>query len=239
MNLILFFPEDFVGKSRRVRLSGRRFEHVREILKARLGDPLCVGLAGGKIGRGKIVKMSADSLDLDVTLDEAPPPPIPVTLILALPRPPVIRRALQSATALGIKKIILLNFCRVEKSFWNSSALKPEAIREQLILGLEQARDTVMPEVVLRPRFKPFVEDELPSLIQGATALVAHPGADKPCPVNVHKPITLLIGPEGGIIPFELDLLQRAGFQTISLGQRILKTETALIMAISRLNSDF
>src|SRR5208283_3585485 len=100
---------------------------------------------------------------------------LPVTLILALPRPPMLKRILFSAAMLGVKKIIILNFNRVEKSLWNSSSLKPKAIEEQLVLGLEQAKDTVMPEVIIKKRFKPFVEDELPILIKGKSALVAHP----------------------------------------------------------------
>ena len=105
---------------------------------------------------------------------------MPLTLILALPRPPMLKRILFSAAMLGIKKIIILNFNRVEKSLWNSSSLKPPAITEQLTLGLEQAKDTIMPEVILKKAFKPFVQDELPVLIKGKSALVAHPGGKIP-----------------------------------------------------------
>lgn len=71
-------------------------------------------------------------------------------------------------------KVILLNSYRVE-SFWQTPFLEPEAIREQLILGLEQARDSVLPEVIIEKRFKPFVEDRLPHMAAGTLGLVGHP----------------------------------------------------------------
>ena len=120
-------------------------------------------------------KRESSYIELEVKLDRKPPEALPLTLILALPRPPMLKRILFSAAMLGVKKIIILNFNRVEKSLWNSSSLKPQAITEQLVLGLEQAKDTMMPEVILKKRFKPFVQDELPALIKGKLALVAHP----------------------------------------------------------------
>src|SRR5208283_3296222 len=116
-----------------------------------------------------------DCVELEVKLDCKPPKELPLTLILALPRPPMLKRILFSAAMLGVKKIIILNFNRVEKSLWNSSALTGQAITEQLVLGLEQAKDTVMPEVILKKGFKPFVEDELRGLIKGTRVLVTHP----------------------------------------------------------------
>ena len=80
------------------------------------------------------------------------------------------------------------NSSRVEKSFWQSPFLQPEALEQQMILGLEQARDTLMPEIHLRKRFKPFVEDELGEIIKGSQALVAHPLTEVPCPINCIQP---------------------------------------------------
>jgi 16S rRNA (uracil1498-N3)-methyltransferase len=124
---------------------------------------------------------------------------------------------------------------------WNSSSLKPAAITEQLVLGLEQAKDTLMPEVVLKKGFKPFVQDELPALIKGKLALVAHPekvGTD----TTFFKessvcPYFLIIGPEGGIIDYELESLKAAGCQTVDLGPRILRTDSVLPFVVGRLFS--
>ena len=234
MNLVLLHQEDFID-SHRVRFSGRRYEHISKIHKARPGDELCVGVKGGKIGSGRILKMDTDSVEMDVTLTENPPPPLPLTLILALPRPQVIKRTLLCAASLGIKKIIFLNFFRVEKSLWQSSSLKKEAIEEQIILGLEQAKDTILPEVKLRKLFKPFVEDELPGLIKGTLAFVAHPGSPNPCPKDLRQPVTLAIGPEGGMVDYELESLRQMDFKDLDLGPRILRVESVLPFMIGRL----
>jgi 16S rRNA (uracil1498-N3)-methyltransferase len=158
MNLILLFREDFIGQSR-VRLEGRRFRHVKDVHRALPGDELNVGLAGGLMGRGKVVELRDGVLEMDVDLFREPPAPLPLTLILALPRPKVLRRVLSSVTSMGVKKIFLINSWRVEKSFWQSPLLEADRLSRQLVLGLEQARDTVIPEVLIRPLFKPFVED--------------------------------------------------------------------------------
>lgn len=235
MNLILLFPEDFIDEDGRVRLTGRRHQHILSIHKAKLGDELCVGLVNGKIGTGRIITLDHQSVDLEVELTEEPPSSIALTLILALPRPQVIKRTLLCAASLGIKKIIFLNFFRVEKSFWQSSSLTEDAIKESLVLGLEQAKDTGLPEVLLRKRFKIFVEDELPELTKGTLSLMAHPGALHACPVSVRQPVTLVIGPEGGLIDFELEKLTELGFQATNLGPRILRVESVLPFIVGKM----
>lgn len=235
MNLILLSPEDFLPGSARVRLAGRRLEHVRAVHRAAVGDELRVGLLGGRIGSGRVLVLGPDALEMEVRLDREPPAPLPVTLLLALPRPKVVRRVLRSATALGVKRVVLLNCFRVERSYWQSPFLSPAAVEGQLALGLEQACDTVSPVVELRRRFKPFVEDELPALAAGTLRLVAHPAAATPCPRGLAGPVTLAVGPEGGFIPYEVDLLRACGFEPVGLGERVLSVETAVPALLARL----
>jgi len=234
MNLILLFKDDFIDENK-VRLEGRRLRHILEVHRPVKGDELRVGLAGGLTGPGRITSITGDALEMEVTLINRPPASLPLTLILALPRPKVLRRVLLSVTAMGVKRIFLLNSYRVEKSFWQSPVLEPDNIRRQLILGLEQARDTILPEVFLRPFFKPFAEDEAPSLIKDTLPLVAHPGAQGLCPSDVRQPVTLAIGPEGGFIQYEIDKLTSCGFHAVHLGERILNIEAAVPGLISRL----
>jgi RsmE family RNA methyltransferase len=158
-----------------------------------------------------------------------------LTLVLALPRPKMLRRVFQTVATMGVPRVVLVNSYRVEKSFWQTPFLEPEAIREQLILGLEQARDSVLPEIVIEKRFKPFVEDCLPAIVGGTLGLVGHPGNHPPCPRALTEPVTLAIGPEGGWIPYEIDLLGKAGLQPVQLGERILRVETAVTALLSRL----
>ena len=234
MNLILLFKKDFVGDNK-VRLEGRRFRHIVEVHRPVEGDELRVGLAGGLTGPGRITSITADSLVMEISLTEDPPAALPLTLILALPRPKVLRRVLLSVTAMGVKRIFLLNSFRVEKSFWQSPVLEPESIQRQLVLGLEQARDTILPEVLLKPFFKPFVEDEVPDIIKNSLPLVAHPTAQEACPRDVRQPVTLAIGPEGGFIPYEVEKMISCGFHAVHLGERILNIESAVPSLISRL----
>lgn len=172
---------------------------------------------------------------MDVQLDQDPPAKLPLTLILALPRPKVLRRVLRSMSAMGVRRIILLNCFRVEKSYWSSPLLHPQCIMEQLILGLEQAGDTVLPEILLRPLFKPFVEDELSELADGTFLLVADPAASASCPRDIRQAATLAVGPEGGFIPYEIEKLVSCGFTPVRISGRILSVETAVPALVSRL----
>jgi len=234
MNLVLLFQNDFIGDTGRVRLKGRRFTHIRDVLKSRVGDRLCVGIAGGNIGNGLITLLDDDVLEMEVTAECAPPQALPVTLILALPRPKVLRRVILSVVTMGVKRIVLINAYRVEKSYWKSPFLEKVEMDKKIILGLEQARDTGLPEIMMRPLFKPFIEDELPGIIYGSLSLIAHPGAAEACPRENKKPVTLAVGPEGGFIPYEIEKLILCGFTPVHLGCRILPIETAIPALLSR-----
>lgn len=232
MNLILLFPEDFVAGGE-VRLAGRRLAHVVQVHRAAVGDTLAVGVAGGRMGRGEVTRLDREALEMRVTLDRDPPAPLPATLVLALPRPKVLNRVIASVTSLGVKRIFLVNAWRVEKSYWKSPRLAEENLLLQRILGLEQARDTVLPAIEVRRFFRPFVEDELPAIIEGTRALVAHPGPAAAIPGHSDGPLTLAIGPEGGFIAQEVASLERIGFERVSLGERVLRVETAVAVALA------
>lgn len=239
MNLILLFEDDFVSPEK-VRISGRRLEHIIKVHRAQIGDKLTVGLLNSKIGTGKVLTISSQQIELEVILDHDPPEPIPLTLIIALPRPKMLKRILQSAASLGIKKIYLINSWRVEKAFWSSPLLEPERLKNELLLGLEQAKDTLMPEIHLKRLFKPFVIEELSMLTKGSLdnkpiALAAHPKAVLPCPQNIDQSAILAMGPEGGFIDIEIETLEQAGFAAVNLGRRILRLETAVPFIVSKL----
>ena len=234
MNLLLLEDGDFIAEDR-VRLSGRRLKHMLEVQQVAPGDSLRVGRLNGLMGSAQVLQLDAEQAELSISLDQAPPAKLPLTLLLALPRPKMLKRVLQSVSSMGVQRLILLNSYRVEKSFWQTPFLQPDAIREQLILGLEQARDTVLPEVMIEKRFKPFVEDRLPALTAGTLGLVGHPGHYPSCPRAVEQPVTLAIGPEGGWIPYEVEKLAEAGLQPVQLGERILRVETAVTALLARL----
>ena len=234
MNLLILEPTDFIAEGR-VLLTGRRLRHVTEVHRAAVGDDLAVGLLEGSLGRGRVTRLDPEALELEVDLDQPPPPKLPLTLVLALPRPKVLNRVLAAATSLGVARIYLVNAWKVEKSYWKSPRLAEENLRLQRILGLEQARDTRLPELHLRRLLRPFAEQELPGLIQATLPLLAHPGVATPCPRAVAGPVTLVIGPEGGFIPQEIELLTRSGCRPVNLGERILRVETAVAALVGRL----
>jgi RsmE family RNA methyltransferase len=216
-------------------ISGRQHLHLQQTLRAKPGDTLRVGAIDGLLGSATVLQMDNQAARLEVVLDRQPPPPLPLTMVLALPRPKMMRRILQTTASLGVKTLHLINSYRVDKSFWGTPWLAADAIREQLWLGLEQAADTVFPQVHLHQLFKPFVEDQLPALAADTLALVAHPYGDQPCPAGIHQATTLAIGPEGGFIPYEIDKLRECGFAPVTLGPRILRVETAIPVLVARL----
>tara|TARA_Y100001001_G_scaffold130987_1_gene130409 strand:- start:5351 stop:6070 length:720 start_codon:yes stop_codon:yes gene_type:complete len=234
MNLALLFDEDFIAPDRAI-LSGRRLAHLHSVIKVVAGDTVPVGREGGQMGTGVVVRLTDTEAELQVTLDQPPPAPLPLTLVLAMPRPKMFRRILQTSAALGVKDLWLINSYKVEKSFWQTPWLSDQQVRENLTLGLEQSKDTLMPRVQIRKLFKPFVEDELPSLVAGRKALVAHPGTSTPCPTHLNQPTVLCIGPEGGFTDYEVGKLEDAGCQGVHLGARILRVETAVPVLVSRL----
>lgn len=235
MNLILLFQEDFIDENK-VSLKGRRLNHVLSVHRAQLGDTLKIGVVNGKIGTGLITSLTTDALEMEVKLTDAPPKPSNIQIILAMTRPKVFKRVLQDLTTMGVKKIFVIKTWRVDKSYWGSSYLNNEALLKHMILGLEQGKDTILPEVHIKKLFKPFVEDEIPDIIRGTKAIVAHPTSIKKCPYNLKEPITLAIGPEGGFIPYEIEMLKNQGFEIVNLGDRILRTETVIPYLIGRLS---
>ncbi len=232
MNLLLLHPGEVDGEGRAA-LEGRRAQHAREVLKVQAGDTLRVGVRGGQLGTSQVLEQAPGRLVLQVTLGGQPPARPGLDLVLAIPRPKALKRVIASVASLGVDRVFLVNAARVEKSFFDSKVLAPEFLAELIDLGLEQARDTMPPTIELRERLKPFVEDELPALTRGATCLVPHPGAEAPLgPQAKGTRVCLAIGPDGGWVPFEVELLQKAGFVAVGLGERILKVEVAIPFAI-------
>lgn len=223
------------------RLAGRRARHVIEVHRVSAGDTLRVGIVGRLMGEGRVESVSADEVVLSVAEQQPPPPPLDIDLLLALPRPKILKKVLPAATSMGLKRIVLVNSARVDKSYFTTPMLQPDGLRELLLLGLEQARDTVLPEVLIRPRFRPFIEDEVPTLWPDPTVrLLAHPMAESPIERaqvgTAGTGAVIAIGPEGGWVPFEVELLTKLGFVGLSLGERILRVDTAVPAILAQLS---
>lgn len=233
MNLLLLSP-DQLSEKKAIITDARRLQHIQQHLKLKTGDSIKVGQKDGLKGTAIVESINDHQLVLQqLEFHQSPPAKLPLILIVALPRPKVLRRLVMDAVTLGVEQLYLIHSYRVEKSYWQTPFL--QQLDHYIELGLEQAGDTVMPQVQCFKRLRPFVEDVLPTLILGRQAFVAHPYAEQSLPIATQQPIVLVIGPEGGFIPFEVALLQQNGCQPATLGNRILRTETAIATIIGRL----
>jgi len=236
MNLILIHPHELDGTGR-VGLTGVRSEHIRTVLRASLGRELRVGLLNGSPGCGTVEEIRGSEVILRCEFNGEIPPRPPVDLLLALPRPKVMKRLWAQLSALGVGRIILTNAEKVERYYFDSHVLEPEFYTGLLIEGLQQAGDTRLPEVQIVRQLKPFLEDELDAVFpRTGTRLLADPsGLQNIFQLEPAAPqrSCLAIGPEGGWTPYELELLTAHGFQTFNAGPRILRTDTACIALLS------
>ncbi|MCI5125207.1 MAG: 16S rRNA (uracil(1498)-N(3))-methyltransferase [Candidatus Electrothrix sp. AR5] len=237
MNLLLFEQHE-LDDADRLSLIDHRAKHIHTVLKLKVGDTLRIGIVNGKMGRGEIIRMDDNVVELEVQLDGVPPPPPDVELILALPRPIMLQRILKQATVMGVRRFHLIRSAKVEKSFFQTPVLEPKKIKALLQEGLTQAVDTYLPEVLIHHRFKPFVQDIVPTL--NGYGLLAHPGvtaklSDLSPRSGEKKKILLAVGPEGGWNDFEVDNFLAQGFAVFSMGERILHVDTAVVALLAQL----
>jgi len=240
LNLILLEPAE-IDLEGRARISGPRAEHSLEVLKVVPGQSVRVGVIDGPRGAATIRAIEGRTIELICALEANTPPRPGVDLLLAVPRPKVMRRLWAQLSALGVGRILLTNADRVERPYFDTHVLTPECYRPLLIEGLQQAQDTRLPEVSIHRRFKVLVEDDLEALCGPGRRLVADPaGSGSPgavvrghAAINPDRRVLLAVGPEGGWNRFELDLLTAHGFERTSMGPRTLRTDTACLALLA------
>lgn len=233
MNIVLLDPKQTTSELWAI-ASARQLEHLKKHVDVQVGDTLKVGIRDAKRYLTEVVAIEEKVIRVKPLQEESVPAKLAVTLIVAMPRPKVLRRLIMDSVTLGVEKIILLHSYRVDKSYWQSPFL--QQLDQYVNLGLEQAGDTIAPQIEIYKRFKPFVEDVLPNMISaGCPAYVAHPYTENKMPYAIDHPCTILIGPEGGFIPYEIDLLEKNGCLAFSLGNRIIRTETVISYVLGRL----
>ncbi|MDT8391411.1 MAG: RsmE family RNA methyltransferase [Lentisphaeria bacterium] len=235
MNTIILFPDEIAGDGR-VCLEGRRADHIHTILGADIGKSVRVGVLNGGRGTGTIQSNDDKKVVLSCVIDQPPPPESRVDLLLAMPRPLVLKRLWPQVTAMGVRRVILTNANKVERSYFDSHWNRPDYYRERMIEGLEQTGDTRLPEVQIKKRLKIFLEDELDDMFPDSRRVMAHPEPDaRPrvfMPKNRER-MLIAVGPEGGWTDYELDLFAAHGFARASLGWRVLRTETACVALLA------
>ncbi len=236
MNLILFDERDAIDAGR-VTLTDVRARHLVRVLGVTPGQTVRVGLMNGPRGSGSVERIDGERVTLQCSFDPAAPPRPAIDLLLAVPRPKVMRRLWAPLASLGVGRIILTNAERVERPYFDSHVLDEAHYRPLLVEGLQQARDTLLPDVSIHRRFKVLIEDDLDAMSGDSLRLVADPGASAPlgAAIAAARPqrILLAIGPEGGWNEFELSLLEAHRFHAVGLGPRTLRVDTACTALIA------
>ena len=240
MNLILL-EKDEVQADGTALLAGSRARHVREVLHAAPGEEIRVGVVEGAMGTATVVE-DGQEIRLKCALSGGIPPIPRVDLLLAMPRPKVMNRLWPVLASLGVGRVLVSNAWKTERNYFDTHVLDPDHVREGLIEGLQQARDTRLPQVGVHKQFKKLVEDKLDGFGPYAARLVAHPGEgafpiERLGKLPSEARVLLAVGPEGGWTPFELELLAAHGFEAVSWGPRALRTDTACAVLLGLLHA--
>jgi 16S rRNA (uracil1498-N3)-methyltransferase len=220
-----------------VALGGPEARHAVTVNRLRVGETISIGDGAGLVVRGPIVTVEAAALEIRVestSLDEAPVPE--VWLAQALAKGDRDELAVQAATELGASGVIPW---AAERSIskWTGAKVAKGMERWGAIVR-EAAKQSIrsrVPEVEQHMTTK-----QLARLAADATVLVLDPTAEVrlsrielPSDARI---VVLVVGPEGGIAPHELDLFEREGAIRVRLGDEILRTSTAGPSALSVLN---
>lgn len=238
MNLLLFDPGE-LEDSGEATLTGRRAQHLRKVLRVAVGDTIRAGVLNGRVGDAEILSIDREHATLRFTERGCAPAPGSDVLILGVARPKVLLRCLEHAAAIGFGRIALLRTNRVDKNHLLASALDEAVLTQRLRLGLEQARRTALPRLTVHRRFRAFAEEEVEEVATPLNRFVAHQDAESSALSAKLAPesLSIVIGPEGGLLDFEVDALVQRGFQSLNFGSAPLRVETALSFVTGHLTA--
>lgn len=241
MNLIILTETDRMAENT-FRLVDNRAEHIRSVLKLGVGDTVLVGLLNGPQCTAEIVESESGLIELKCSnWREITSPKPEIDLICALPRPQTLKKVLLTSAMMGVRSLHLIRANRVEKSYFQSPLIQTENQLPFLIEGLAQGKLTRLPIVTVHDRFRRFFEDEVDQIgcdagsrslrllcspeTEATLDTVYDQGADE---------MLVAVGPEGGWVPFETELIQSVGFRPFTLGRWTLRVEHAVTAALSQ-----
>ncbi len=231
MNIILFTEEEL--KRPLARQDGR-IKHIERVLHMGKGECFDIGVLNGPRGKACIMRQTATTVELEVTLEDHIPPLFPLTLITGYTRPQTMRRILREVTALGVARVWVVGTAKGEKSYRQSRLWHRRQYVDYLIQGAMQAFTTRIPEV----RLFPALRTGLAALDSAGDRLAMDNYEAKkalseyePC----HKQVFLAIGAERGWSTPEREMLREHGFVLTHMGQRVLRSDTACIVSVSLL----
>jgi 16S rRNA (uracil1498-N3)-methyltransferase len=229
----LFVPPALLTGDR-VELGDDAHRHLARVLRVRVGDPVVVFDGEGAEIDAEVIAIGPHTVTLSLgDRRRRPPPAAPITLLQAVPRGDRMDLLVQKTTELGVARIVPLV---TERSVVRPTA---ERARRWQTIAQEAARQSGradLPEVTAP---LPLAE-ALPLAAACPTRLAlweeerAHPLRQA---LTAAAATALLIGPEGGLTRAEVDQARAAGFLTVTLGPRILRVETAAIVAVALVQS--
>lgn len=208
--------------------------HVARVLRMREGAPLSVFDGSGQEFRAEITRVEGDQVT--VKLGDPTPgtseSPLRITLVQGVSRSERMDWTLQKATELGVAAIAPVLTARSVVRLDEKQAVKKQAHWRGIVIGAcEQSGRAKIPAVSTPTTLR----DYLANVRKDGLRLVLSPSAPASLVGLSSMPskVELLIGPEGGLEDDELHAAQKAGFMPVRLGPRVLRTETAAVVALS------
>lgn len=224
--------------------SDRRAQHLLTVLRQAVGSTFDAGVVNGPRGKATITAITQGTLEFSFAPGQAPGAATPITLLIGLPRPQTARDVLRDATTMGVAAIHFVRTEKSESSYAQSTLWSSGEWRRHVLAGAEQAFDTRIPEVSFG---EPFIH-----VLARISTDVAHASSQRlaldnyesavrlsETPVKPDDACILAIGSERGWSTAERTRLRDAGFALAHLGPRVLRTETAVIAALTVLRAKF
>lgn len=229
----------FIISSRSIRdgyasFNGELHHHMARVLRLRSGDELLLVDEQGRSHLGVIDQVTQEwtAVRLTVTREAAPPPVSPaITIVQGLPRGEKVDLVLQKGTELGVNGFSLF---RADRSVPRLTGDKLQSRLERweriVFEAARQSERFDLPQVAWIPSARDAAENvkaDLKLLLweRGASVHLRETLATLPRPAS----IAIAIGPEGGFAPDEFQAFSDQGFIPVTLGKRILRTETAAL----------
>lgn len=214
-------------------------KHVLTVLRLKTGTPLMLFDGSGREFEARLD--GAENRQARVCIADEHPTvsesPLHITLVQGISRGERMDYTLQKAVELGVAEIIpVLTERSVVRLDEKQATRKREHWQQLVIAACEQSgRVRVPPVGTPRPLNEILSEPACAEL-----SLLLHPAADaklSALAAPAHNQVRLLVGPEGGLSGTEIAAAQRAGFTAVQLGPRVLRTETAALVALSLLQA--
>ena len=218
-------------------LPERVAHHAINVLRLRGGDVLTIFNGAGGEYRARIAGIERTRVRVEVSgwLATEREPPLSITLVQALQAGEKMDLTVQKAVELGVDRIVPVISRRSVLRLEGERALRRlEHWRGVVVSACEQCGRNRLPEVLLPERLEHWLARNSPA---GGVRLMLAPAAG--CSLaNIQGPpvggaVELLVGAEGGLAPEEARLAALAGFLSVRLGPRILRTETAGLAALA------